>query len=170
MLFAAIGLIVALICGIAQFGFTKFGLYYFSSLFLLGSLLFLQTWVAIGRTLFFDRNGITVKFLIFTKTYTWKELKTKRIENYSDRLRINHAYNKAAVFSPKIIRNPLKLYPINYNIFAVLFTNPFKYMFIYFDPYHGQKKFERDMPYTYMVDEAEFKKCMRDWHIDIENL
>lgn len=164
--------IMCIVAGMFKFGFDKIGIGFLCVTSAFMCLNSLQLWVSLGRTFVFDKNGITVKFCKFSKFFKWEELKTKRIEDYSTDIRLKHMkhpYVKAAVFSAKVIRNPFKFYPCYYTIFAVLFTDPFKYIFVYFDPHLGNKA-PYNMPHMYEVDEAEFKKCMIEWNVDIENL
>ena len=54
--------------------------------FVICELIALKMWVVYHRTIKMDKDGCTVSFLWFKKTYLWDELKTKHVENYDQRI------------------------------------------------------------------------------------
>lgn len=135
---------------------------------LISLLLIFRYWIVFGRTIIMDKDGCTISFWGISKKYKWDELKTKRIENYSHRLRTRHQpYTKGAIFSPKHVRNPLKLMPIEYSVFHLVPSiRFFGYIFVFFDPHFAGPAVQPDI---YEVEEAEFRKCMAEWNVDIED-
>ncbi len=122
-------------------------------------------WIAFGRTLIFTKDGCTVRFIFFSKTYAWQDLKTKQIMDFSDRISNKEKpFTKGAVFYSKKVMLPKHLKPGMFN----LYFNPFSFFFVYFRPdedYYAHKS----MMYSdlYVTDETEFRDNLKKWGIEI---
>lgn len=118
------------------------------------------------RTIEFDENGCTVKFLFLKKKYTWAKLKIKRLEKYEIQYPIpDNSQNKGtrvAVFSPHKFLKPKSLLPVAY--FFIPFINPYTYIFINLT---GNDNNPVPKGY-YEYDENEFMQKMKEWNVEFE--
>ena len=119
-----------------------------------------QTGFVYCRTFVLDKDGCTVKFLGYQKTYKWSELQTKRVVDFK-RSFGEPPYKACVILSPKKRKNRrLKL-----TSFALYF-HPFSIMFIFFDPH---EKREWSCPEMYSVDEEAFMQKMAEWNVEIRD-
>lgn len=131
---------------------------------LLGFIVFwiLRFCISVGRTLIFDENGCTVKFLWFSKSFKWEELKTKKIVDLKDALGYRQPYTAGAMFSIRHVRLPGWLALSDYCVFV----HPFEFIFVNFDTEHNYKKWDPPFEF-YIVNEDEFMTHMEDWGVEL---
>lgn len=120
----------------------------------------LKAWAVYHRTIKMDKDGCTVSFLWFKKTYLWDELKTKHVEkNYDQRIGNRYwYYKKGVVFSKKEnFKTPEFL-----DIFAYMNVclNPFSFFVVLFKPDPP-----KESAGIYEVDEAEFMAKMEEFGV-----
>lgn len=125
----------------------------------------IQFWISVDRTLMMDKNGCTVKFFCYEKTYKWSELKIKSIENCTYGMGYRIPYTSCVVFSKKQKKNPSWLKPSMYSMFA----NPFSFFYVYFEPRINYGKLDYRCPNIYVVDEDEFRKKMTEWNVELKD-
>lgn len=119
--------------------------------------------ISYGRTFVLGKDGCEIRFWRFRKKYTWGELKTKTIETHDLpsmlRGRYSYPYLKEAMFAPFRIHKPKIIRAEMYSIF-----HPFSFIYINFATnvagYQNGRYFE--------VDEAEFRRKMTEWGIQLE--
>lgn len=128
------------------------------------TILVVRWWIAIGRTLIMKAEECTVQFLWYRRTYRWTELKTKRIEDYTNRLGYRDPYTSGAIFCKKQIKKQSKWKPATYS----MFVHPFSFFFVYFDPHIQYQKWDYRCPDIYVVEETEFRKNMAEWNVELE--
>lgn len=125
----------------------------------------IRFWVSTDRTLVINQEGCTVKFMCFSKTYRWSELKIKSVVNCKNAIGGVEPYNSCVIFSTKH-RNPSWLLPSSYSFHA----HPYSFIFIYFDPHIKYDRWiVRRNPDSYVVDENEFLKKMAEWNVKIKD-
>lgn len=132
-------------------------------LFLITCILCMRQWVATGKTLIIDGNGVTVKFLWIHKHYSWWELKTKRIVSLKNSYGYKDSYTKCVELSSKKILRPHWIKPAEY---CTIF-HPVTYLFLYF-PTKEQSVHVR-YPSIYEIDERLFTEAISEWGIIFEN-
>lgn len=132
-------------------------------LVLIITILILRFWVAVGRVLVFDENGCTVKFLWFSRSYTWEELNTKHIVDMKNLLGYRQPYSAGAIFSTKDVRIPKLLMPAYY----CAYVHPFEFFFVYFDPKLPCEKWDTPPFRVYVVDENDFLSHMENWGVEL---
>ena len=123
-----------------------------------------REWIAVDRTFILNEEGITVKFLFYSKEYKWSALKVKSIVNCEKSKGAVEPYKSCAIFSPKSHQKPKWLLP---SMYGRLF-HPISFIFIYFDPpfRYNRWKVHRDT-YTYEIEENEFMQKMIEWNVCI---
>ena len=125
----------------------------------------IRFWITYDRILELNENGCTVKFMCFSKTYRWSELKIKNVVDCKNAIGGIESYELCVIFSTKH-KNPRWLLPSVYGFFA----HPFSFIFIYFDPHFKYGKWiVRKNPESYVVEKDEFLKKMAEWNIEIIN-
>jgi len=124
----------------------------------------MRFWVSVGRTLIFDVNGCTVKFLWITRTYRWKDLKTAHYLDLTNAFGYRQPYKAGAIFSAKQIKIPKWMKPGDYSAFC----HPFSCFYVYFDPKVVRKKGDIRIPEIYIVDEEVFHKHLVGWNIELK--
>ena len=116
-----------------------------------------------ARTLVMDKDGCTVKFLCFKKTYKWQELKTVRVESFDGCFQDKTSYIKGVIFSPKANLRPFRWVKPLSNIWR----NHFDFFFVYFRTI----KEENSVGIRYYeVDEAEFMEKLAEWGVEVKVL
>lgn len=125
-----------------------------------------RAWIAMGRTLIMNAEGCTVQFLWYRRTYRWTELKTKRIEDYTNRFGYRDPYTAGAIFCKKQIKKQSRWKPGSYS--ARFYVHPFSFFFVYFDPHIPAQERKYQMSDIYVVEEAEFRKNMAEWNVELE--
>lgn len=118
-----------------------------------------------GREIVMDVDGCTICFLCFQRRYAWDELVTKRVEDYGGRVTYRSPYSRAAIFSPKSIKKPRWMKPMEYMM--VPFHSPF--FFIHFLPLRKDLYSDKlnGWPLVSCIDETLFVSKMKEWNIDI---
>ena len=127
-------------------------------------ILVIRAWISSCRTYIIDEGGITVRFLWYQRTFKWDELKTKRIENYSNSIGYRQPYTRGVIFYNKATKKPAWLMPAEYS----MLIHPFCFIFIYFDPHISFGKWDIRCPDLYVVEETEFRENIKKWGIDLE--
>lgn len=133
-------------------------------------LLVIRFFITICRTIIFEKEGCTVKFLGIKQSFKWDELKTKKVIDLTDYHGQSNNYIKSVIFSPDHIRNPFRLMPFEYNSF---FIQPGKSVFGFFylnldsDP---KSEIAKKIYNLYAVNEKEFTELMKEWNVSIEGL
>lgn len=122
-------------------------------------------WVTLGRTLIMDEKGCTVKFLIFSRTYQWKDLQTKIIDRYENCYGYRQPYNSGAYFSLKEVKKHRRLKPGEYSFLC----HPFSFFFVYFKC-EDNMYLKNTYSEIYEVDEIKFRNLMNKWHVDATEL
>ncbi len=141
----------------------EFGFDYWIWALIIGSLFVIQAvlvCVTYCRTLIMDKNGCTVEFLRYKKTYKWSELETKRIVDSSGSWSEQMAYTTCFVFCKKKRKISRWLHPALYS----LYFHPLSFMFVCFDPHLDFKPVHEEI---YLVEEDEFLKKMAEWGVEI---
>lgn len=97
----------------------------------LSALVLVRVFFALGRKIYFHKDGCTVSFLFFKKQYSYKDLKTKNIEDFSQRLGGgSDSYERGVVFSVREnFHTPQILSITQYLLFTV---NPFHFFVVFF--------------------------------------
>lgn len=131
-------------------------------------LIILRFFITTSRTVIMEKEGCTVKFLGIKKTFKWDELKTRKVINLTDYHGTYTDHTKCAVFSLINIKNPFRLMPLEYSSFYLSpNVSAWGHFFVYLDSNPKEMKFKED---TYVVDETEFVRLMKEWNVDVENL
>ena len=131
-------------------------------------LIILRFFITTSRTIIMEQEGCTIKFLWAKKTYRWDQLQTKKVINLTDYhgTYVHHA--RCAVLSPLYVKNPFKLMPLEYNTFYLPPNlSIWGYFFVYLDSKPKELKVSDN---TYVVNETEFVRLMKEWNVDVENL
>ena len=127
------------------------------------SLVLFRHYIAFGKTIYINETGCTVKLWFYKKTYSWSELKTKRIENFDQRLcGRGDPYVRGVVFSTKSNFKTPELIAIETYLMCCL--NPFAFFVVLFQPHDSHTR----MVHTYEVDEETFMEKMESFGITIE--
>ncbi len=128
----------------------------------------IRFWIALRRTIIMSESGCTIKFLWYTKTYKWSQLKIKRIENYSKSYGYKDYYTSGALFSPSKIHKPRWLKPATY----CGLIHPLSVVFVYFKFTPTEQlakilKYDR-VPDIYTVEESLFREKMEEWNVILD--
>ena len=135
-------------------------------LFLLCGVFLIANCGAVGRTIALHKEGITVSFLCFKKTYKWSELKTKRYVDNRAFYPYPHGsfyYAKGVEFSYKKIKRAPRKESYNY----CLYHHPFSLIFIYFET----DKLPQPQHRTLLVNtvkQEEFAEKMAEWGVVLQ--
>lgn len=106
------------------------------------------------KTLIMDKDGITVKFLLFKKKYSWDCFQTKRIQTFAKSLSGEPSV-RGAFFSKK--KNQKAVFPPSN--FDTLFPLSFRYVY-----FKSKSKFSDTLYFE--VDEKVFREKMKEWEIE----
>jgi len=151
--------IILIFWGIIWFAF-DFGklLITFLSLIFIG--LSFMFWVSSSQILIMDESGCTIKFLHFTRKYSWAELNIEMVD-YTGMIGYRDPYHEGVIFY-KGNRKPRLLKPSAYS----LFVHPFKFFFVNFEPDIKYNKFVC-CPDLYVVSKDVFLEKMNEWGVKI---
>lgn len=131
-------------------------------LVILGGSLVLRYWIAVGKTITFYQEGISVEFLGTVHFLEWEKMNTKRLFDCTKSYGYKASYSFGAEFSKSECRRPDWLMPTEY---AVIFC-PWTYIFICFtSPDEAEKKVKYPVPYE--VDGNYFCEVIAEWNINI---
>lgn len=134
---------------------------------LIVSALLFRAWIVFGRTLFFDQNGCSIKFLCFKKKYSWDELKTKRMENFSNSVGYREQpFVSGVVFCPHQVKRPYWIKPASFNFVF----HSFDFFFVYFSQPNVFDKQTNAYTPIYLVEKELFLEKLKQWNVAIENL
>lgn len=160
VLLLIVQLFLALYCVFLCFNFERVAIGVIILIFALVQLYMLRMCFVYGRTIRVDADGCTVKFLVFKKFYSWSELKTKRIEDYRQRLGKYDSYKKGVVFSKKAnFHTPESL---TLSLYLQFCLNPFRFFFVLFKP-TAKNEFK-----CYEVDEQDFMDKMKEYGVVLD--
>jgi hypothetical protein len=123
----------------------------------------IRFWISACRVLTMDAEGCKIQFLWFERTYKWKDLKTKRVEDYTTSIGYRQPYTAGAIFYKRVSRKPRWLKPAEYS----MYVHPFSFFFVYFDSHIQFGKWDLRCPDLYVVDEVEFRENMKKWNVEI---
>ena len=119
------------------------------------------TWVLTQkRTFVLDKNGCTVKFWKYKKTYKWDEFKTKQIEARGYYYGKNIRYQTTVIFYAKKHLNPNSHAPS-----SRAYLHPLSYIFIHFED-EGDKYSSK----IYEVDRHIFFEKLEEWGVTLEKV
>ena len=152
-----IGMVLCIVLSYSSYGSL-------SLLFLIPFIYILRCWIAIGRTLTMDQQGITVSVFLHKKSYSWSELKTKRYAEFENAYGYRDFHSSGAEFSLNMVHRPKWLKPQAYCSLA----HPISFCFVYFRPKlpKGKHPYYRAI---YAVDEAEFRAKLDEWGVQMDN-
>ena len=68
-----------------------------------------------------DAKECAASFIRFRRSYPWDELLTKRMEDYADRATYKSPYDRAVLFSTKLLSKPARMKPMKVALVAVRF-------------------------------------------------
>ncbi len=121
-------------------------------------------WVALGRTLSFDADGITVTFLSKSKKYNWSRF--RHIRFYKDNYCIG--YKETSYFGIEFCQSAKPRTPTIFSTstYCMLF-HPFTYVFLTF-PCPEHEHLPVDLPINYLVDKDSVLAFLADLKIPIE--
>lgn len=129
-------------------------------LVILGGTVVLRYWIAVGKTITFCQEGISVEFLGLVYFKEWEKVKTKRLYDCTNSYGYKASYSFGAEFSQSECRRPEWLMPAEY---AVIF-HPWAYIFVCFAPQDEiGKKLKYPVPYE--VEENAFRTAMAKWNV-----
>ena len=122
--------------------------------------------MATCREITMDEQGCTVRFIFFTRCYTWQELVTCKRERYT-RVTYKSPYDEAVIFSPHRIRKPKWMKPLEY----VFIAPPFSFFFVHFMPRNKELYESRlnGFPLLCCIDSEEFLSKMAEWKVAISD-
>ena len=83
----------------------------------------IRRWIADGKTIIMSKEGCTISFWHYQRTYKWQEFKIKALEDFSHtfRDRTETSYKKGVVFSTCDICKLWWRSPQQYSIFIYLY-------------------------------------------------
>lgn len=120
-------------------------------------------WIATGRTIIMRKEGCTVAFLGYRWYYRWDELQMKRFADYDGAIGYGFPFKGGAEFSPKVLRKPKWLNPLEYCQWA----HPISFFFVCFRPEVPVSKDSTCWARSdiYVVDEMEFRAKLKEWGV-----
>ena len=119
--------------------------------------------MAFGRKIEFSKEGITVSFLLFSRSYKWSEINF-RVEDYENAIGYRQPWKKGMVFSKRKIRKPIWLHSADYNS---LFQ-PFSFFYVNFDPHKTYRRDEFKPLDAYVVEESVFCDALKQWGVNVD--
>ena len=126
-------------------------------------LLIILSLISTGRTFIMDEEGCTVCFWKYCKKYTWKEMKTKKIESHDLpsmlRGKFTCPYTKEAIFSPYRVHKPKSIRSWLYSL-----LHPLSCIYVNFSLENDSYELGR----YYEVDEKIFRQKMEQWGVQLE--
>lgn len=168
------------ICSDKQYQFIVLFLY--TSIIVIAALLYVQTkswlgalvlfaccapivtayWIAVGRRIVLDSNGIEVSFLWYKKKMPWMEMRIKKYFHV-DRSSYGYRdpYTDGVEFCLKNIQRPKWIKPFQYAVLA----HPISYIVFHFPVNVPQKVI---YPPLYEVDKAILDRKLADWNVDMK--
>ena len=116
---------------------------------LVSSIYLIREWISLGRTIHITNQGLKISFLFFTKEYSWSQLKTKRIADYSKAFGSGDNSGRGIDFSVHE-RNCKGIKPIDYSVWF----HPFTYVFVAFEQEKkDNNRYRYFYTYTYIANE-----------------
>ena len=164
------GQLIVLLCIILFlfFIYSYMGAPLLHSLLLLSPVIIISfmSYISLGRTLYFDKDGCTITILWYKNRIPWDQLKYIRAESYKGMITYRDPYEKAILFSTKKIRKPYWIKPSVYRLFS-----PTSFFYVTFLPNPPLKTdaFHPRYPHLFCYDEKLFISKMKEWNIPIED-
>ena len=90
----------------------------------------IKYWILVDRKIDMDSVGITVRFLWYSKTYPWTQIRIVRSFECKNAFGYRIPYIKGIEISSKQISRPSWIKPLQYG----LFYRPFSYIVLHFPP------------------------------------
>lgn len=117
----------------------------------------------------FNKEGCTVKFLHYHKTYKWSDLKTKVVIPLPWGSASKMPYDECVILSPKKYLHIRRIFrPYEYRIIV----HPLQFMVIHFDikkPYPNKEQKTRTYgPDIHVVNKEEFLGKLQEWNVELE--
>lgn len=119
--------------------------------------------IAFCRTLEMSQDGCTISFLVFRRSYKWKNFAIKRVEDYGKCRISDRVYNEGIFFSLYPWKKPKWVSAGYYMI-----RHPWSCFAIHFKS--NKRIYVRGHADTYEVDRRFFIERMKEWGIEIEKL
>lgn len=116
-----------------------------------------------------NKEGCTVKFLFYQRTYKWNDLKTKSVIPLPWGSASRMPYDECVIFSPKKYRHIRRIIrPYEYRIIV----HPLQFMVIHFDIKKSYSKREQKGgtygPDIHVVNKEDFLGELRKWGVQLE--
>ena len=119
--------------------------------------------VAMLRTVVLHKDGITVSFLGFKRTYVWEDLNTKRYVNNPGGFLGDGIYTRSVEFCPKKIERSKRL---SSDTYSFLF-HPISLIFLFFTPLNSPRPTDRIYRGN-TISEEEFARKMAEWGVVLD--
>ena len=118
-------------------------------------------WLSTGRTLIFNEDGCTIRFLCFKKLHRWEALEEKAVADYKDNSMHTIPYHGGVVFSARKSSRERSSHPIYFSAFR-----PFSSFYVFFHADHVPST--QSYVKLYTVDENLFREKMNHWGIILD--
>lgn len=112
------------------------------------------------RTIIFNEDGCNIVRGKKNVKYTWEDIMIRRVEKYG--FSLMKTWDEAVFFSTGKLKKPIKMQPDLFNIF----TNEFKYFFVYLVPENVNKT----LPNNHVCPKNEFIQKTLKWGVNIEGV
>ena len=117
----------------------------------------------------FNKEGCTVKFLHYQKTYKWSDLKTKVVIPLPWGSTSKMPYDECVILSPKKYQHISRIIrPYEYRIIV----HPLQFMVIHFDIKKLYLKKEQKTgtygPDIHVVNKEDFLEKLQEWNVELE--
>lgn len=131
--------------------------------FILPFVLCIRQGIATGRTFLFTPEGITIKFMWYTRFIRWSEIGYVGVFNTNAYYEFGCLYAKGIEFWANHNKRP---HWMGVGLYAALFS-PMQYIYIYFGPQTDISK-RNGYPPEYEVDEVAFRQLLKKWNVNVE--
>ena len=121
-------------------------------------------WIAFGRTITLDKNGITIMFLGITRTYSWSHFSLIASYNSRNLLEYKPMAFEGIEIVPKKNKRIRFLSPATY----CLFFHPFTYVFLSYSESVVQPKVVK-YPVLYQVKRDEIKAVLASFNVSLSD-
>lgn len=134
-----------------------------AAFFILPFVICIRQGIAAGRTFLFTSEGITIKFMWYTRFIRWSEIGYVGIFNSNAYYEFGCHYAKGIEFWTSHHKRP---HWMGVGLYAALFS-PLQYIYIYFGPQTDISK-RNGYPPEYEADEAAFRQLLKKWNVNVE--
>ena len=114
------------------------------------------------RVFVFSEEGCVIRFLRFTRFYSWTELCSKRLIYYKNCWEYRSPYNKGVEFSIKAMRRPTWMKGATYSM-----LHPFSHVYVYFRN-EKQHLLKGEYLEFHSANEGEFLNILNKWGIQLQ--